>query len=226
MKKILGMVIVVIVVITLSGCSVESSEEKVDALVFKEEYESLNATTNASGKEHRSVSILEDNPFVYASADDIVEKMNNDETFYVYFGSKLCPWCRSVIEKAIEVANQNGIETIYYVEIWDNDGKEVLRDTYAVENGEAIKTLDGTESYDQLLDLLNNVLSDYSLTDDEGNAILVGEKRIYAPTFIYVEDGVAVRTTDGISEKLTDSRAELTSEILEDEEYLFREFFD
>ena len=33
---------------------------------------------------------------------DILKRIDNKETFYVYFGDRLCPWCRSVIEKSIE----------------------------------------------------------------------------------------------------------------------------
>ena len=64
-----------------------------------------------------------------------------------------------------------------------------------------------------------------TLTDEENNVINVGEKRIFAPTFIYVENGKAVRETTGISKKLTSPFDELTEEILKDEEKLFNEFF-
>ena len=61
--------------------------------------------------------------------------------------------------------------------------------------------------------------------DTEGNKISTEEKRIFAPNYIYVEKGVAKRITTGTSEKQTDSREELTKEILEDEEKLFNDFF-
>ena len=67
-------------------------------------------------------------------------------------------------------------------------------------------------------------MEDYTLTVDE-DTIDVGEKRIYAPNFFYMEDGVLKKMTTGISEKQEDSREELTKEILEDEEKLFSEFF-
>lgn len=223
-KKFLGIIFIFILIVGLAGCKAENKEVS-DSLKFKEEYEGLNGTTNSSGKVHRTVSIDDDNPFVYASDDDIVSKIENEETFYVYFGSKLCPWCRSVIEEAIKVLKENNIKTIYYVDIWDDDGNEIMRDKYILENGEVILDSEGTSSYYKLLDLLDDVLDDYSLTDDDGKIINVDEKRIYAPTFIYVEDGKAVRITDGVSDKQTDSRAELTSEILEDEDNLFNEFF-
>lgn len=51
------------------------------------------------------------------------------------------------------------------------------------------------------------------------------KKRIFAPTFIYVENGKAIRETTGISEKLSSPFDELTEEILKDEEKLFNDFF-
>ncbi len=225
MKKIITILITLILTITLVGCTKDETEVKTDALDFKNEYESVNKTTNASGKEHRSVSISEDNPFVYASAEEIVEKVENGETFYVYFGSKLCPWCRSVIEKAIEVAKENNVETIYYVDIWDDEGNEILRDRYILEDGTLTLDIKGTNAYYKLLSAFDNVLSDYTLTDDNGSEVNTNEKRIYAPNFIYVENGDAASITEGISDKQTDSREELTEEILKDEEALFTEFF-
>ncbi|MBR1817683.1 MAG: hypothetical protein IJ772_02425 [Bacilli bacterium] len=152
--------------------------------------------------------------------------MENKETFYVYFGDKLCPWCRSVIEKSIQVAKENNIKTIYYVPIWDDEGNEILRDRLKVnEQGKLEIVKEGTESYKKLLELLDNVLSEYNLTDKDGKKVETKEKRIYAPNFIYVESGEAKKLIEGISEKQSDSREELTEEILKDEEEAFKSFF-
>lgn len=221
MKRSL-LLVLIICIFVLSGCSVKQDKK---AIEFKEEYESMNGIVNSKGKEHRSVFIDLHNSFEKVDASDIVEMIENEETFYVYFGDKLCPWCRSVIEKAVEISNKNKIEKIYYVAIWDDDGNEVLRDKYALEEGQLNKISDGTEEYYKLLEYFDDVLSEYNLTDDEGNKVEVGEKRIFAPNFIYVKDGKAVRLTEGISELQKDSREELTSEILKDEKKLFEAFF-
>lgn len=223
MKKIFKALFIFLLSISLVGCG---QEQETDAKKFKSDYESLNGGVNASGNAHRTVSIPEENPFVYATAEEIVEKLENGETFYVYFGSKLCPWCRSVIEKTIEVANKNNIKTIYYVDIWDDEGNEILRDKYTLENGVPTLTYEGTESYSKLLLSLDNVLEEYILTDQEGNRISINEKRIYAPNFIYIENGRAIRLTNGASEKQTNSRGELTAEILEDQEKILNAFFN
>lgn len=224
MNKKLLFVIAIVCLLVFTGCSNKNNNNKY-ALDFKEEYESLNGKTNKSGKEHRKVSIDTNNPFEKITASELLKKLENKETFYVYFGDKLCPWCRSVIEKAIEVANKNNIDKIYYVAIWDDEGNEILRDKYELKDDEIVKVNEGIEEYQELLKYFKSVLSDYTLNDSDGNKIGVGEKRIYAPNFIYVEDGKAIRITEGISSLQKDSREELTDEILNDEEELFEEFF-
>ena len=195
-------------------------------LVFKNDYESVNGKENAHGKIHRVVSIPSDNPFITTTSSDILKRIENKETFYVYFGSKLCPWCRSSIEKAIEVALAHGVSKIYYVDIWDDEGNEIVRDRYSLDdNNKPIKEKDGDASYQKLLQAFNDLLSDYTLTTSDGKKIEVGEKRIYAPNYIYIEKGVAKKLVTGISEKQKDSREELTKEMLEDEETEFNDFF-
>ncbi len=220
-KRILIVVLTILAVGFLTGCSSKSAKE------FKESYEALNGTTNKSGKEHRSVKIDSNNPFEKVEASEIVEKINNKESFYVYFGDELCPWCRSVIEKFIEVANKNNIKKVYYVKIWDKEGTEILRSKYELDdNNELKEVIKGTDEYYKLLESFNDLLSDYTLTDKDGNKVDVHEKRIFAPNFVYVKDGVAVKLVDGISDKQKDAREELTKEMLTDEEKTFNEFFN
>jgi thiol-disulfide isomerase/thioredoxin len=222
-NKFIIAVFLLIVVFPLTACDKQNINN--DAAKFKEDYESLNGVVNSEGKEHRTLSISKDNPFVFSSGDEIVKKIENKETFYVYFGSKLCPWCRSVIEKATLVAKSNGIDTIYYVDIWDDEANEIFRDKYTLENGIPKKTINGTDSYYKLLDYFDNILSDYQLSDSEGNSIETFEKRIFAPNFVYVKNGKAIKLTSGISENQKDAREKLTDELLQDEEKSFNEFF-
>ena len=219
MKKIIITLLLFISIISLAGCATKESR------AFKEDYEKLNGQKTSSGKEHRSLNISEDNPFIEVSAEEIVKKIENKETFYVYFGSTLCPWCRSVIEKAIEIAKKNNIKTIYYVDIWDDKGNEILRDKYEIKDKKVVKVQDGTESYSKLLQTFDSLLRDYNLTNEDGNEISTGEKRIYAPNYFYIKNGEAVKLTTGKSDKQTDSRQELTDEILNDEENKFNDFF-
>ena len=163
---------------------------------------------------------------MYVSAKDIVDKIDNKESFYVYFGSKLCPWCRSVIEKAIDEAGNYGVKTIYYVDIWDDGGNEILRDKYSIdESGNLKLDNEGTEEYKKLLEYFDEYLRDYTITNDNGEEISVGEKRIYAPNFIYVKEGKINKLITGKSDKQVDARGELTDDILADQQLEFEAFF-
>lgn len=221
MKKIILVVSILIFMFYFGGCSKSNSGEK-----FKKSYESLNGVVSKSGKEHRTVHIDKNNPYEEVKPEDIIEKINNKETFYVYFGDKLCPWCRSVIEKSIEIANKHKVKKIYYVSIWNDDGEEILRDKFEYQNGELKKTVEGDKNYYQMLKVFDNYLSDYFVTTEDGNKIDTKEKRIYAPNFIYIEKGVPKKLTTGISSIQKDSREELTEEILKEEEKLFNDFFN
>ena len=211
------------------GCDiVEDCGDDVETshLAFKDAYEALNGTTNSSGKENRTVHIDEVNPFVEVEPNEIIKMIENKESFYVYIGDEMCPWCRSVIEKAIEVAKENKVNKIYYVEIWDADHNEIVRDKYELnENKEVLKVSDGHKDYEKLLEYFDNVLDDYVLERTEDSTIGPAEKRIYAPNFIKVEKGSAIKMVEGISSKQEDANAELTDEMLNDEVEQFQSIF-
>ena len=69
------------------------------------------------------------------------------------------------------------------------------------------------------------MLEEYTVTDTEGHKITTEEKRIFAPNYFYIRDGKVVKMVDGISEKQTDSREELTKDMLDDEEQEFESLF-
>jgi thiol-disulfide isomerase/thioredoxin len=223
MKKICFLLISILSIFSFTGCTKNNE----DALTFKEEYESLNGEINSNGLAHREVDIDENNPFVYITPSEIIEKIENNETFYLYFGSAYCPWCRSVVEMAIKKAKEYGIDTIYYFNIWNGDHNEIFRDTYKLDdNNELQKITDGTDEYYKILEYFDNILNDYTLTDSDGNTVYVNEKRIFAPNYIYVKNGKAVKITSGIGDSLENPRGELTEEVLEDEAKQFDEFFE
>ncbi len=235
MKKILSLLLIIGLILTITVSCTKKEEEKgtieytvqTDAEQFKEEYEALNGEKNSSGQEHRTITIPKDNPIEYVTAPDIVKMIENKETFYVYFGSRYCPWCRSVIEKALEVANKYDIEKIYYVDAWSDDHVESLRDTYELnDKNKPVLKSEGGAGYADLLKAFDKVLSNYTLTTKKGKKVKVGEKRIFLPNFIYVEDGKAMEMVEGQSDKQKGSRDELTTEILADEEKTFEKFFN
>ncbi len=210
MKKVGSILLIAVLLLFVGGCFKEKENVVTDATKFKEEYESLNGKTTDAGISYREISISEDNPFVYATASEIVEKIDNGEDFAVYFGFKSCPWCRSILESLIKVAKDLKIGRIYYVDILE------LRDTYELKDGKPVKTKDGGEGYSELLDRLDSVLSDYTLKNAKGKSVSTGEKRIYAPNIVSVIDGKPEKLTTGISEDQNDSYMELTDKMKQD----------
>lgn len=197
-----------------------------DSIKFKEEYESLNGTSDSNGNQVRSILIDEDNPFIYAEAKDIVSMVENKETFIVYFGFTACPWCRSVLQSLIASAKENNITKIYYVDVLN------IRDRYELnDKNKAVRTVEGSEDYYKLLDLFDNVLEEYSpLTYKTKNKktkeVKIKEKRIYAPNVITVKNGEAKAIETGIIAELTDSHMELTEEMKCEMKERFKCLFD
>lgn len=214
MKKYFKLLICALFIISLAGCVTK------DAICFKCEYESLIGTKNAAGKDVRNITIPEDNPMIYKTADDIVNAVNNKESFIVYFGFSSCPWCRSVINPLLDVAKDKKIKKIYYVDV-----KEI-RDVLTVDNEGNITTkTKGTDAYMELTSLFSNVLESYDITNDTGKTYETGEKRIYAPNVIVVKNGEAVGLSTGISDQETDPYMELSEEIINDTKNQFENLF-
>lgn len=226
MKKNILLAIALTIVILLAGCA--KKEEvivKESAINFKNEYEAINGKTLRDDIRYRTLSISDNNPYVKVELSDIIEKLNNKETFYLYVGDSLCPWCRSGIEKMIEVANAEKIDTIYYIDFWDDDHKEILRDLYEVnEKNKVVKIQDAKEGYDQLLEAVKEFAQDYVLTKD-GKEYKVGEKRVFGGDHFYFSKGVCEKYVSLRSDKLEKSSDELTEEVLNDQETKFKEFF-
>ena len=213
MKKFISILLIIVLSLIVVGCK----KEETDAMKFKEEYESVNNVVNEhTNKKNRELSISKDNPFVYATADEIVEKINNKETFIVYFGFAECPWCRSVLEELIHAAEDKNVEKIYYVDVLN------IRDTREIrEDGEITTTKEGTEGYMKLVELLDEVLADYTLTNEDEEEVSAGEKRIYAPNVVSISKGEAIQLETGISDDLKDPYSELTKNI---KKYSYKQF--
>lgn len=224
-RKILVLLFVLGVTFTLTGCLGKKNDNKA-AKEFKEDYEEINDKEAKNGKKYRSITLSEYNKFVETTPEEIVKMIDNQETFYIYFGSRICPKCRSVLEKADEVSRLNDIEKIYYIDVWDDDGNEIFRDKYEIdENNQPVRTIEGTKEYNILLEKFNAFLRDYKITGAQGEEIDTGEKRIYAPNFVYIEKGKIKRLATGKSDLQKDFWGEFTEEILKDEEEIFNKFF-
>lgn len=209
MKKKLMMILLLVIVMGIVLGFIykkETDYKKTDAYKFKVEYESLNGEKTTYGDNtYRTVKIDKNNKIIYSTAKEIVEKIEKNESFVVYFGFSKCPWCRSMVENLVELSNEYDME-VYYVDVLD------IRDKIEYIDGEKVITK-GDENYMKLLDLIGDVLDDYKVTDSEGNEYDTGEKRIYAPNVVAIIQGKATKKVEGISDKLTDPYMDLTDDM-------------
>lgn len=141
MKKKILLIISIIIVFLLVGCTKEKTET--DFEKFAKEY----------------TQVTEDNYFVYRNSEEIIKILEHG-TGVVYIGFPECPWCQSYVPILNEVADIEGLEKIYYYNVFE-DRKN------------------NTEDYQKIVEFL----SDYLQYDDEGN------KRIYVPAVIVVSEG-------------------------------------
>ncbi len=221
MKKFISIIVFMLTVIfVITGCSKSS-------LDFKKEYESVNGKTLRGDIKYRSLNISKNNPYIKTTIEDIESKINNNESFYLYVGDSLCPWCRSGLEKMIEVAKKEKVKKIYYVDFWDDDHNEILRDLYDVEEKDGVisvvKIKDGLSGYNTLLNAVSDFVQDYTLTKD-GKEYETGVKRIYGGDHFYFDNGKCVKYVSLRSDKLSNANDELTDEVLEDQENKFTHF--
>ena len=90
-----------------------------------------------------------------------------------------------------EVSLSYSTDKIYYYNIKD------IRSTITVNDNNELETKKGTDFYYQLLEKLDNYLEDYTITDKKDKTIKTGEKRLYAPTVIFVKNGEVVEFIEG-----------------------------
>ncbi len=150
--------------------------KETDGQKFKEEYDYLEIDHN--------------NPFIYKTASEIVDLINNKETFLVYFGYASDENVKKVLPIMIKALNDEKVNKIYYVNL------ENIRNVMEV-NGSAPQTTKmGTMGYYELLKILDEFLPNYELKNLKGKTIIAG-KRIEAPTLLSVVEGCPVKLTSG-----------------------------
>ena len=148
MKKKLLLIIPLVLTFILVGCTKE--EKETDSEKFAKEYN----------------TVTDDNYFVYRNIDEIIKILEHG-TGVVYLGFPECPWCQAYVPMLNEIADIEGLEKIYYYNIYE-DRKN------------------NTDSYQKIV----NIIGDYLQYDDEGN------KRIYVPAIIVVSEGQIIGFDD------------------------------
>lgn len=198
------------IVLVLNIQKVISNNSQTDDIKFKEEYEKLNGKKNDQGKKYREITIDSKNKMVYKTTEEVLNLIDKKKSFVLYFGFDTCPWCRSVVPTLASISKELN-QKVYYIDVKD------IRDTFELDDDNKPKLVKkGSKDYSKLLEKLEPVLEDYTLTDSDNNEIKVGEKRIYAPSIVSVIDGKAKELTTGISDKQTDGYMKLTKEMEKD----------
>lgn len=182
------------------------NEPKRDALLFKEEYESLNGKVREKdGKKIKEISIDSNNPITILTEEEAINLLENG-TGLIYMGFPDCPWCRSMLPVLLQTLDNMNISVLSYLNILD------IRDTYILdEENKPVQTKNGTESYYKMLTLLDPVLKEYTLKTEKGKSVSTKEKRIYAPTVIGVKNGEIVGIHEGTVDSQTDPYENLST---------------
>lgn len=206
-NKLFMIIVTVLAVVVLVLNIQKVITNNTDNIKLKEEYEKLNGKKNDQGKKYREITIDSKNKIVYKTTEEVLELIDKKKSFVLYFGFDTCPWCRSVVPTLASISKELNQE-VYYIDVKD------IRDTYELDDDNKPKLVKkGSKDYSKLLEKLEQVLEDYTLTDSDNNEIEVGEKRIYAPNIISVINGEAKELTTGISDKQTEGYMKLTKEM-------------
>lgn len=204
MKKnnflILICLIIIIAIMSLVLIFMKTDEPKInyteDEMTFKEEYEKLNGMELMEGYVLKTINIDSDNNIKYITDKDIIKKLTKG-TNIIYFGWSDCNWCRSIVPTLVSTLKENEIDTLYYY-----DFKE-LRSSY--EKGDAKKT----KIYESILEIIGSDIT--SVFDEESKKS--GEKKILAPTVVFIKDGEYV----GLHVKSVESHLKSTDELTDEQ---------
>ncbi len=200
--KRLGIILLCLVFIT--GCF-NSTKNLKDNERFKVEYEKLNNKKN-DGKKLRKVSISKDNKIEYSSVKEVVEMIENGDTFAIFFGFPKDEYTRNVVEELLRAEKDVNLDTLYYVDI------EKVRDEFEVNNGKLICTKTCSSEYLKLVNILDNYLDEYVISY-EGKKYNTDTKRLDSPCLISFIDGKVDYYTTGIDKSMTDPYKKVTKKM-------------
>ena len=71
--------------------------------------------------------VANDNRFIFASADEVLEKFESGSGL-IFLGFQQCPWCQRLAPIVDEAAKAEGLDKIYYLDI--RHARETNDDTY------------------------------------------------------------------------------------------------
>lgn len=198
-KNIATLLTILLAGATIAGCGAASStssssnsasnisaeavpDHSADASSFMSDYMQYNNKDNGSEK-MVSVDIDQKNPIVNITYKDIIHMIDEHDNFIVYFGSSECPYCRARIETMLKAAKDCNINTIYYVDVFDQGRSEWEID----EKGNVVESKK-VDDYDNLLSLVSAVAGKYVIYNEDGTATDTDKNKIYAPTLMFIKD--------------------------------------
>lgn len=189
-KYIIGLVLVALLCLGSLYLNKKDATKETSDTKFYDEYTAYNKKKNSSDKEYPSVDIAKKNLYYYITDSEIEELFNNG-TGVLYLGFPTCPWCRNIVSVLNEAGEEYGIDKINYYNI------KTIRSSFTFDDDNKLIKTDGNEIYTFLLEKLDKFLEDYSVTDNKGKAVKTGEKRIYAPSVVFIKEGVVKKVVEG-----------------------------
>ncbi len=120
----------------------------------------------------------ENHVFYDMTVKDMISKMNQKDTFVVYFGFSECPYCIQAMPILNTVAKENN-QTIGYINTRKDSSWESNTDI---------------DDYDEVVD----IFGEYLEYDDEG------KKHLYTPHVFFIKEGNVVYQFEGVSDTLSD----------------------
>lgn len=215
-KKIVIFISLILVIIVMGLVLVFMKTEESnmnfteDEIKFKDEYEILNGTNYNEDIILKTVNIDSDNNVKYVSDDEILSLLENG-TNVIYFGWAECNWCRTIVPVLLDVIKENEIDTLYYYDF------KALRVAYENNNDEK-----KVEIYESILDIIGEDIDSLFSLDSPRS----GEKKILAPTVIFIKNGSYVGSHVKSVDSHLKSSDELTSEQVEELESIYQKYID
>lgn len=161
-----------------------------DGAKFKHSYESYNNKKADDTHKYQKLKIKKKNKVKNVTIEEAIDILEN-KTGLIYFGFPNCPYCRGILPTLLNIVEKSDLTELYYLDMTN------LRDEYKVEDGRAIQSKSAEASYFELLSLLNNYLEDYIVTDENGIEYEAGEKRLYVPLVVGVQEGFIMEAHNG-----------------------------
>jgi thiol-disulfide isomerase/thioredoxin len=122
--------------------------------------------------------------------------MLENGTNIIYLGWPECNWCRSIVPVLIDVAKSNEIENIYY---------------YNFKNARVAYENDNDVNKSKIYEKIVSVMGDDLVSVFDEESPRSGEKKVLAPTVIFIKNGVYV----GSHTKTVESHIKATDDLTE-----------